>query len=149
MLQVLLLDEITVDLDVLGRADLMSFLRQECRERGATIIYVRGCGAGLASPSPPACLARCPAPAGMPACMHACAPIAACSLGAAEVGGCRLGQPGFGPGTALGAVRGGGDSRRRALPQEGQFGSHCGGKCRDVTGAPLGTITLLGSPKRA
>lgn len=40
--QVLLLDEITVDLDVLGRADLMDFLRQECRERGATIIYVRG-----------------------------------------------------------------------------------------------------------
>lgn len=42
--QVLLLDEITVDLDVLGRADLMDFLRQECAERGATIIYVRGRG---------------------------------------------------------------------------------------------------------
>lgn len=40
--KVLLLDEITVDLDVLGRADLMTFLRDECRERGATIIYVRG-----------------------------------------------------------------------------------------------------------
>ncbi len=39
--QVLLLDEITVDLDVLGRADLLAFLRQECEERGATIIYVR------------------------------------------------------------------------------------------------------------
>ena len=39
--QVLLLDEITVDLDVLGRADLMGFLKDECRERGATIIYVR------------------------------------------------------------------------------------------------------------
>lgn len=38
--QVLLLDEITVDLDVLGRADLMDFLKQECRQRGATIIYV-------------------------------------------------------------------------------------------------------------
>lgn len=38
--QVLLLDEITVDLDVLGRADLMDFLKGECRERGATIIYV-------------------------------------------------------------------------------------------------------------
>ncbi|KAI3430388.1 hypothetical protein D9Q98_004983 [Chlorella vulgaris] len=37
--KVLLLDEITVDLDVLGRADLMTFLRDECRERGATIIY--------------------------------------------------------------------------------------------------------------
>lgn len=25
---------------MLGRADLMAFLRQECQERGATIIYV-------------------------------------------------------------------------------------------------------------
>jgi CCR4-NOT complex subunit CAF16 len=37
--QVLLLDEITVDLDVLARADLLRFLRKECDERGATIIY--------------------------------------------------------------------------------------------------------------
>ena len=37
----LLLDEITVDLDVLGRADLLAFLRDECEQRGATIIYVR------------------------------------------------------------------------------------------------------------
>lgn len=36
---VLLLDEITVDLDVLGRADLMRFLRQECEERSVTIVY--------------------------------------------------------------------------------------------------------------
>ena len=36
---VLLLDEITVDLDVLGRADLMAFLRQECVERSVTIVY--------------------------------------------------------------------------------------------------------------
>lgn len=36
---VLLLDEITVDLDVLGRADLMGFLRQECEERQVTIVY--------------------------------------------------------------------------------------------------------------
>ena len=40
--RVLLLDEITVDLDVLGRADLMAFLREECRQRGATIVYVSG-----------------------------------------------------------------------------------------------------------
>ena len=40
-MQVLLLDEITVDLDVLGRADLMAFLKDECQQRGATIIYVR------------------------------------------------------------------------------------------------------------
>ncbi len=38
-LQVLLLDEITVDLDVLGRADLMRSLKEECATRGATIIY--------------------------------------------------------------------------------------------------------------
>lgn len=37
--QVLLLDEITVDLDVLARADLLTFLVSECAERGATIIY--------------------------------------------------------------------------------------------------------------
>lgn len=38
-MQVLLLDEITVDLDVLARADLLKFLKKECEERGATIIY--------------------------------------------------------------------------------------------------------------
>ncbi|GAV69448.1 AAA_21 domain-containing protein, partial [Cephalotus follicularis] len=37
--KVLLLDEITVDLDVLARADLLKFLKKECRERGATIVY--------------------------------------------------------------------------------------------------------------
>ncbi|KAL9999783.1 putative P-loop containing nucleoside triphosphate hydrolase [Helianthus debilis subsp. tardiflorus] len=34
-----LLDEITVDLYVLARADLLTFLKKECEERGATIIY--------------------------------------------------------------------------------------------------------------
>lgn len=37
--KVLLLDEITVDLDVLARANLLNYLRKECEERGATIIY--------------------------------------------------------------------------------------------------------------
>ncbi|XP_047342524.1 ABC transporter I family member 20 [Impatiens glandulifera] len=37
--KVLLLDEITVDLDVLARADLLKFLKKECEERGASIIY--------------------------------------------------------------------------------------------------------------
>ncbi|GMG99795.1 hypothetical protein Nepgr_001635 [Nepenthes gracilis] len=37
--KVLLLDEITVDLDILARADLLRFLMKECAERGATIIY--------------------------------------------------------------------------------------------------------------
>eukprot|EP00887_Chlorella_sp_A99_P000310 scaffold13.g310.t1 len=48
-LAVLLLDEITVDLDVLGRADLMAFLRQECAERGATVIYATHIFDGLES----------------------------------------------------------------------------------------------------
>lgn len=37
--QVLLLDEITVDLDVVGRLQLLAFFRSECEERGATIVY--------------------------------------------------------------------------------------------------------------
>lgn len=37
--QVLLLDEITVDMDVVGRLDLLAFFQQECEERGATIMY--------------------------------------------------------------------------------------------------------------
>ena len=41
LVQVLLLDEITVDLDVLARADLLEFLREESEERKATIVYVR------------------------------------------------------------------------------------------------------------
>ena len=32
----LLCDEITVDLDILGRLDLLAFLQQECEQRGAT-----------------------------------------------------------------------------------------------------------------
>lgn len=35
---VLLLDEVTVDLDVLVRADLIDFLASEAKERGATIL---------------------------------------------------------------------------------------------------------------
>jgi CCR4-NOT complex subunit CAF16 len=38
--QVLLLDEITVDLDVLARADLLEFLKEESEQRKATIVYV-------------------------------------------------------------------------------------------------------------
>ncbi|KAG8824105.1 CCR4-NOT regulatory complex component [Serendipita sp. 399] len=37
--QVLLLDEVTVDLDVLVRHDLMTFLKRETEERGCTILY--------------------------------------------------------------------------------------------------------------
>ncbi|PWN28189.1 hypothetical protein BDZ90DRAFT_279311 [Jaminaea rosea] len=36
---VLLLDEVTVDLDVQVRSDLLAFLKEEAEERGATIVY--------------------------------------------------------------------------------------------------------------
>ena len=36
---ILLLDEVTVDLDVLARADLLSFLKHETESRNATIVY--------------------------------------------------------------------------------------------------------------
>lgn len=35
-----MLDEITVDLDVLGRTNLFRFLQEECEQRKTTIIYV-------------------------------------------------------------------------------------------------------------
>jgi CCR4-NOT complex subunit CAF16 len=37
--KLLLLDEVTTDLDLLARQDLLSFLREESEERGATILY--------------------------------------------------------------------------------------------------------------
>ena len=37
--KVLLCHEITVDLDILGRLDLLQFLAEECEERGATVVY--------------------------------------------------------------------------------------------------------------
>ncbi|KAJ8650669.1 hypothetical protein MRB53_003692 [Persea americana] len=37
--KVLLLDEVTVDLDVVSRMDLLEFFCEECDERGATIVY--------------------------------------------------------------------------------------------------------------
>ena len=37
--RVMLLDEITTDLDVVGRADLLDFLREESEARGVTIFY--------------------------------------------------------------------------------------------------------------
>jgi CCR4-NOT complex subunit CAF16 len=37
--ELLLLDEVTVDLDVLVRADLLAFLKKETETRGATILY--------------------------------------------------------------------------------------------------------------
>lgn len=57
--QVLLLDEITVDLDVLGRAELMRFLKDECEQRGATVLYATHIFDGLEFwPSHVAYLAR-------------------------------------------------------------------------------------------
>lgn len=37
--ELLLLDEVTVDLDVLVRADFLAFLKEETETRGATIVY--------------------------------------------------------------------------------------------------------------
>jgi CCR4-NOT complex subunit CAF16 len=37
--EVLLLDEITTDLDLIARQDLLAFLRQETEQRGTTILY--------------------------------------------------------------------------------------------------------------
>ncbi|KAF2140465.1 uncharacterized protein K452DRAFT_229824 [Aplosporella prunicola CBS 121167] len=37
--RVLLLDEITVDLDLLSRANFLAFLKRETEERGATVVY--------------------------------------------------------------------------------------------------------------
>lgn len=46
---VLLLDEVTVDLDVLVRDDLLTFLKRDSEERGATIIYATHIFDGLNS----------------------------------------------------------------------------------------------------
>jgi CCR4-NOT complex subunit CAF16 len=37
--EVLLLDEITTDLDIIARSDLLAFLRDEAEQRGVTILY--------------------------------------------------------------------------------------------------------------
>eukprot|EP00899_Mesostigma_viride_P016133 jgi/Mesvir1/24520/Mv21862-RA.1 len=37
--KVLLLDEVTVDLDVVTRHELLRFLKEECEERNATVVY--------------------------------------------------------------------------------------------------------------
>lgn len=37
--KILLLDEVTVDMDVLGRLELLRFFKRETEERGCTIIY--------------------------------------------------------------------------------------------------------------
>ncbi|KAI9322565.1 P-loop containing nucleoside triphosphate hydrolase protein [Dichotomocladium elegans] len=44
----LLLDEVTVDLDVLVRADFLQYLREDTEERGATILYATHIFDGLA-----------------------------------------------------------------------------------------------------
>jgi CCR4-NOT complex subunit CAF16 len=37
--ELLLLDEVTTDLDLIARQDLLEFLRADCEQRGATILY--------------------------------------------------------------------------------------------------------------
>lgn len=46
---VLLLDEVTVDLDVIARADLLAFLKDETETRGATIVYATHIFDGISS----------------------------------------------------------------------------------------------------
>lgn len=46
--EVLLLDEITTDLDVITRADFLAFLRHEAECNGATIVYATHIFDGLA-----------------------------------------------------------------------------------------------------
>jgi len=48
---VLLLDEVTVDLDALVRAELLAFLVKESKERGATIV----CECEVGRPSSRSC----------------------------------------------------------------------------------------------
>ncbi|HVR64289.1 MAG TPA: ATP-binding cassette domain-containing protein [Polyangia bacterium] len=48
-LRVILLDEVTADLDVLSRADLLRFLREESEERAVTIVYASHVLEGLGS----------------------------------------------------------------------------------------------------
>ena len=48
-LRVILLDEVTADLDVLSRADLLRFLREESEQRAVTIIYASHVLEGLAA----------------------------------------------------------------------------------------------------
>lgn len=45
----LLLDEVTVDMDIVGRLDLLEFFKEECSERGATIVYATHIFDGLES----------------------------------------------------------------------------------------------------
>jgi CCR4-NOT complex subunit CAF16 len=47
--QVILLDEVTAELDVLARADLLRFLRRESEQRGVTIVYASHVLEGLAA----------------------------------------------------------------------------------------------------
>ena len=46
--KVLLCDEITVDLDILGRLDLLAFFKEECETRGATVVYATHIFDGMA-----------------------------------------------------------------------------------------------------
>ncbi|OAY76945.1 ABC transporter I family member 19-like [Ananas comosus] len=47
--KVLLLDEVTVDLDVVTRMDLLDFFKEECEQREATIVYATHIFDGLES----------------------------------------------------------------------------------------------------
>jgi len=52
--EILLLDEVTTDLDVITRADFLAFLKSESEEKGVTIVYATHIFDGLAEVSRPA-----------------------------------------------------------------------------------------------
>ena len=68
----LLMDEVTTDLDVVSRQALLQFLREECDERGATVVYSTHILDGLddwpsgprAAPPPPSPTSPQPMPLG-------------------------------------------------------------------------------------
>ena len=80
--QVLLLDEVTVDMDVVGRLDLLAFFEEECAARGATILYATHIFDGLARWATHLALVEdghlvrgvCPAPGAAGACALSPAP---------------------------------------------------------------------------
>ncbi|PWA96125.1 ABC transporter I family member 21 [Artemisia annua] len=47
--EVLSLDEVTVDVDVFARMDLLEFFKEECEQRGCTIVYATHIFDGLES----------------------------------------------------------------------------------------------------
>lgn len=87
---VLLMDEITVDMDVLGRHELLEFFARECEQRGATIVYATHIFDGLE---------------------RWVTHVAYLEDGALKAGGARALLPGLGDGGGGGGKEGGGGKK--------------------------------------